>query len=327
MPLSRSETTVSEFLADTAFADARHIPLAGDASPRRYDRLIRADGETAILMIAASGSLGPFLNVDRQLRALGLSAPKVLAGDEHRGLMLFEDLGDALFAQVVQSDPSAETPLYRAAVEVLVHLHRQATPADLRAIPATELAEMAALVCDWYVDTSATDRAVLVDALTTALMAIEPMPPVMALRDYHAENLIWLPDRKGIARVGLLDFQDAFLGHPAYDLVSLLRDARRDVSPGLTHAMIQHYCDQTGTDPQTFGRAFATLGVQRNLRILGVFTRLSLQSGKPHYVDLIPRVWRNLSADLAHPDVSDLRRIIQDMVPEPTPRRLADLRK
>jgi hypothetical protein len=150
---------------------------------------------------------------------------------------------------------------------------------------------------------------------------------VLALRDFHAENLVWLPDRAGVARVGLLDFQDAEAGHPAYDLVSLLKDARRDLAPGLEQEMIDRFLSRTGCDPERFAAAYAALGAQRNLRILGVFARLSMHFGKPHYVDLIPRVWAHLTASLRHPALAPLARRVADDLPEPTPDILASLKE
>ena len=152
--------------------------------------------------------------------------------------------------------------------------------------------------------------------------------PVMILRDYHAENLLWLPARQGPARAGQLDFQDAMLGHPAYDLVSLLQDARRDVSSDVAEAMVRHYCHQTNSNHSDFTTAYHLLGAQRNLRILGVFARLSLMAGKPHYIDLIPRVWAHLMHDLAHPALAPVAALIRADLPEPTPallQRLKDL--
>jgi len=149
---------------------------------------------------------------------------------------------------------------------------------------------------------------------------------VLVQRDYHAENLLWLPKRTGHARVGLLDFQDAALGHRAYDLVSLLQDARRDVPITLEDTMIRHYISQTGLESDAFKTAYAVWGAQRNLRILGVFARLCLRDGKAHYVDLIPRVWGLLQRDLGHPELSNVKRIIDAHVPAPSPARLENLK-
>jgi aminoglycoside/choline kinase family phosphotransferase len=149
---------------------------------------------------------------------------------------------------------------------------------------------------------------------------------VLVLRDYHAENLIWLPEREGIARVGLLDFQDAVLGHPEYDLVSMLQDARRDVPDNIVRETCQHYLARSGADPESFETAYHLLGLQRNLRILGVFARLCIQAGKPHYVDLIPRVYAHVLHNLKHPKLHHLAKAFLPALPEPTPDFLNTLR-
>lgn len=151
--------------------------------------------------------------------------------------------------------------------------------------------------------------------------------PVLIQRDYHAENLLWLPEREGIERVGLLDFQDAMSGHPAYDLVSLLQDARRDVAPEVEEAMIIRYLEKSGFDDSSYRAAYAVLGVQRNLRILGVFARLGQDHGKPHYVDLIPRVWNHLIRDLDHPALAPVAEKLRAELPEPTPENLERLKQ
>ena len=138
-------------------------------------------------------------------------------------------------------------------------------------------------------------------------------------RDYHAENLLWLPERSGVARVGLLDFQDAMLGHPAYDLVSILQDARRDVPKLVEAAMIDRYLAQQPQDPEAFRAAYAILGVQRNLRIVGAFAKLCLHVGKPRYVDLLPRVWEFVERNLAHPALEPVALHIRETLPAPTP--------
>ena len=154
---------------------------------------------------------------------------------------------------------------------------------------------------------------------------MRPRPAVTVLRDYHAENLIWLPEREGARRAGLLDFQDAWIGHRAYDLVSLLQDARRDVSEETAAACMRHYLDGSGLDAERFEAACAVLGAQRNLRILGVFARLAVTRGNPRYIDLVPRVWHHLERDLAHPALAEVRRIL-DVLPAPTPSVLERLR-
>jgi aminoglycoside/choline kinase family phosphotransferase len=156
--------------------------------------------------------------------------------------------------------------------------------------------------------------------------SLDAVAKVVILRDYHAENLLWLPERTGTAMTGLLDFQDALLGHPAYDLVSILQDARRDVAPQTETDMIAYYLANTGKDEAAFQTAYALLGAQRNLRILGIFARLCQRDGKPHYVDLIPRVWSYVQRDLAHPALADVADVLASSLPAPTNDFLEDLR-
>jgi aminoglycoside/choline kinase family phosphotransferase len=159
-----------------------------------------------------------------------------------------------------------------------------------------------------------------------ALQAHADGPRVLILRDYHAENLLWLPDRIGVARVGLLDFQLAQMGQPGYDLVSLCQDARRDAGLGVAAAAVRHYLDLTGQGAATLDAGLAVLGAQRALRILGIFARLCLLGGKPGYVALIPRVWGQLQQNLSHPALAGLAPICHRLLPEPTPERLERIR-
>lgn len=326
-------TLADRFVASTDWAGAARKPLAGDASNRRYDRL-HLDGKTAVLMDAPRDKgedIRPFVRIARFLSGLGLSAPAILAEDVENGFLLLEDLGDDLFARVIPRQPELERPLYEAATDALVHLHRATPPDDLKPYDPPVMLDMAALAWRWYLGGALTEdttseqmfRAAFARILQTHASATT----VLIQRDYHAENLLWLPDRHGPARVGLLDFQDAMKGHPAYDLVSVLQDARRDVPPAIEEAMITRYIAATGQDDTAFRAAYAVLGVQRNLRILGVFGRLCLMGGKPHYVDLIPRVWDLMLRDLNHPALSPVATLITDALPSPTPdilKRLKD---
>lgn len=315
----------SEFLNGTDWRGARREMLAGDASNRRYERVFHPQtGQSAVLMDAdpAKGEdVRPFTRIARHLSAQGLSAPRILAEDAGRGFLLLEDLGDALFARVVLAEPGLEETLYTAATDVLSALHRAPLPAGLAEYDPALMTRMAALAHDWYLrgahGADVTAKSAFSATFEPILQQMEGTADVLIQRDYHAENLLWLPDRQGVARVGLLDFQDAMAGHRAYDLVSLLQDARRDVPPEIETTMIAHYIYENDMDPTAFEAAYAILGTQRNLRILGVFARLSMHFGKPHYVDLIPRVWDHLIRDLDHPALSPVRSMIVDVLPEP----------
>lgn len=325
MPTERAQM-IQAFLFREGWGAANRLPLAGDASNRRYERLTDGPGGGGAVLMDAPSEKGedtrPFLRIARHLAGLGFSAPRILAADEARGLLLLEDLGDALFSRVVAEDPAREEQLYLAATDVLIALHAHPAPEALDYGPGP-MTDLAGLAWDWYGfgATGARDdagKAAMQAVLTEAFAGLAPWTPVLVLRDYHAENLFWLPERKGIARVGLIDFQDAGLGHPAYDLVSLARDVRRDVAPQTARKMLDRYTAETGQDPEAFARSAATLSAQRNLRILGGFARLSLHFGKLHYVDLIPRVWARLSEDLSHPALAALRAAVQAGLPEPT---------
>ncbi|MFC7702596.1 aminoglycoside phosphotransferase family protein [Plastorhodobacter daqingensis] len=319
------------FLARTPWAAAQRAPLAGDASPRKYERL-SLNGVSAVLMDAdpATGEdVRPFVQIARHLSGLGLSAPAILAEDAENGFLLLEDLGDDLYARVLRDDPLPGPVLYAEATDVLAELQRHPTPAGLECYDAPLMADLAALALDWYgpaAGAAPANRTAFVELMTRTLGDHAPGCDGLILRDYHAENLIWLPGRSGLARVGLLDFQNAMRGHPAYDLISLTEDARRDVPRDLAQQMQLRLGRALGQPDADFARACAALAAQRNLRILGVFARLCLRDAKPQYVALIPRVWAHLQADLAHPALSRLRDEVQRLLPEPTPERLERIR-
>ena len=319
---------IADFIKRAGWSDAGRVLLAGDASARKYHRLTNMiTGQTAVLMDAppAKGeTTEPFLRVAEQLLQRGLSAPKIIAQDQSLGLILLEDLGDDLFCVVCEKDPKAESLLYESAVDVLAELGTPAHPVDLPPYTPDIYLDEARLVTQWYLPAARAGtvipeqlQAQFDSLILAACTAVSPVDPVFVLRDYHAENLLWLPDRSGLKRVGLLDFQDALAGHPAYDLVSLLEDARRDTTAELRDRMLKRYLQATGLDHQPFLQAFATLGAQRNLKIIGIFTRLCIRDQKPDYVDLIPRVWDHLMRDLSHPALSDLKQWVAQNIPPP----------
>lgn len=321
-------------IARTPWAKATHAPLAGDASNRRYERLTDpATGRTAVLMDAPPDKgedVTAFVRMAEYLRSIGLSAPEIYAEDSEYGFLLLEDLGDALFARVLEQDPGAERMLYDAATDVLVHLHA-APVLSLDSYDPALMTEYAALSFTKYTQGilgthDADARARFELRFADILHRETGGTRVVVQRDYHAENLIWLPDREGLARVGLLDFQTAMLCHPAYDLMSLLQDVRRSVPVGIEMRMIDRYIKATGVDGHDFRTAYAVLGAQRNLRILGGFARLATDYGKPQYVSLIPAVWAHLMRDLEHPALVPVADLLRGALPKPTPENLARLR-
>jgi len=297
-----------EFLERAGWHQAEIIPLAGDASFRRYFR-VEAPGRHAVLMDAPPPHEDPrpFLTVAEHLVALGLSAPRTLAADLASGLVLLEDFGDARMREVLDAAPEAELRIYSDAVDLLAKLHKHRA-ADLPPYDEKEYLREAGLLTEWYAPAIGLD--VDVEGYRTAwLEALTPLlhdRSVTVLRDYHAENIMLIEGREGIEGLGLLDFQDAVAGHPAYDLVSLLQDARREVPEALEADMLNRYVE-VARPAKGFSDAYWLLGAQRNAKIVGVFTRLWKRDGKPRYLSYLPRVWGYLERDLAHPALAPVR--------------------
>jgi aminoglycoside/choline kinase family phosphotransferase len=300
-----------EFLASCGWRDARVEPLAGDASFRRYFRVI-GEGRRAVLMDAPPPHEDPrpFIAVAEWLGGVAITAPRILGKDLGRGLLLLDDLGSDRFKERLDRDPHRERELYELATDLLVKLHREAPMDGLPAHGLDQWLDEVMLFTDWYAP--ALSMAVDVDgwraAWRTVLepVATDGLGPVTVLRDYHAENIMLVEGREGVAHLGLLDFQDALAGHPAYDLASVLEDARRDVSPELERAMIDRYKAAMGQS-ENFERAYWALAAQRNTRILGVFVRLWKRDNKPQYRTFQPRMWGLLERDLAAPGLEPVR--------------------
>lgn len=295
------------FLDAAGWGEAAATVLAGDASARRYMRLTQVSG-TAILMLAPPedrAAFGAFIDIATRLRGLGLSAPRIYASDPAQGLMLLEDLGELGFHRLHDALPEAAL----AATDVLIRLARE----EPWPLPVLSPAVMAAMTRIALPDGPATEDAIAcMEALFTDRFRA-PLRP--ALRDVHAENLIWLPGRAGAARVGLLDFQDAVMAPPGYDLVSFIHDARRDVPRDIAQAMTARFTAALNLDPETFAAEAAALSFQRNLRILGVFRRLARDRGKPAYLTYLPRVYAHVETALVHPALRDIAQAMRPLMP------------
>jgi aminoglycoside/choline kinase family phosphotransferase len=299
----------ARFLTRAGWGSAAIAALPGDASFRRYFRVHKADGSAAMLMHAPPPREDPepFLRAARWLDANGLRAPRILADEVSTGFVLLEDFGDVRMREYVDAWPDDETAVYRAAIDTLITLHRL-PPGPFTAYSLSEYLREVRLFTEWYCPA----RGLYIDSKGWTAAWEEVLSPLLSrqrpgvtvLRDYHAENIMLLG---GLDSHGLLDFQDALVGHPAYDLVSLLQDARRDVAPELESKMFDHYCQGAAAasggsfDAEVFLADYARLGAQRNAKIVGIFVRLWKRDGKPRYLDLIPRVWAQLERDLAHP--------------------------
>jgi len=334
---------IRAFLARSGFAQAERQYVQGDASTRAYERLT-LDGASYILMNSPqrpdgppvrdgkpysaiahlADNVTPFVAMAQALRARGLSAPAIFAADRAAGLLVIEDLGREL---VVTGDPAAPIEArYEVAADLLAALHRAPLPDVLPVEPGVDyrlprydleaLLIEAELLVDWYLPRlDAKPAAAMRDAYVTlwrdALAPVFEAPATWVLRDYHSPNLLWLAAREGIARIGLLDFQDAVMGPAAYDLASLLQDARVDVPEMMEIALLSRYtrarrAADAGFDAPAFAKIYATLAAQRASKILGIFARLDARDGKPQYLRHMPRVWANLQRSLAHPALAPL---------------------
>ena len=312
------ETAIANFLDSSGFGSALRDPLPGDASFRRYVRLTNGL-EPALLMDAPPEheNVRPFITVATHLNELGFSAPRIIAADRDQGLVLVEDFGDDTFTHLLAAG-AAEPALYELAIDMLIDLHRmpssRTTAVDVPAYDDQRLLTEARLQTDRFAP-AVFGRPLADDAVRdyeklwrAAFPATRKVPQTLVLRDFHVDNLMRLPQRPGIAACGLLDFQDAVIGPATYDIVSLLEDARRDLASGLKDAMMTRYLAAfPDWDRDAFSAACAVLAAQRNAKIVGIFTRLWKRDGKPVYLKHIPRVWRLLEQDLAHPALAPLR--------------------
>ncbi len=357
--MSKREADIQNFLKAAKWDAATRSAVPGDASSRRYERLT-LNGKKAVLMDAPKGVETPsepegasvkdrkalgynavariagnnpeaFAVISSELSKRGFSAPRIIAADLDKGFMLLEDLGDGLYARVIEIDPSLERELYEAAIDTLAAIYRSSFPSQsefggkswrIREYDSAALLAEADLFLDWYAkdlggDISSAARAEW-NAIWTALFeTLDAHAPGLALRDFHAENVFWLPERQATERVGLIDFQDGLFAHPAYDLVSLIEDARRDVSPDLAGPLTKRFCKKAGLKyGSKFKTAYAVMGAQRNAKILGIFIRLAERDKKPQYRDLIPRVAAHFQKNLEDPKCADLKAWVAKNVPE-----------
>jgi tRNA threonylcarbamoyl adenosine modification protein YjeE len=346
--------TLREFLTDAGYIDARRQRMAGDASTRSYARLIRDDG-VVILMnsprrpdgaaiydgksysaaVHLAEDVNPFVAIAGGLREHGFSAPAIHHADLDAGFLITEDFGSAGFIEGDPPAPIAER--YEAATDMLAALHRESLPEILPLTPQTSYAipvfdtdallVETGLMLEWYLPDRGAEpgdelRAEFVSMWRDLLAKPAAAPRTWVLRDFHSPNLIWLGDRSGTSKVGIIDFQDAVLGPAAYDLVSLLQDARIDVPEPLELALLTRYIKarraaDDGFDAAAFAELYAIMSAQRNTRLLGTFARLNRRDGKPQYLRHQPRIWTYLTRSLAHPALARFREWYAANVPPP----------
>jgi aminoglycoside/choline kinase family phosphotransferase len=306
-----------QFLEKSPFRGAREHSLKSDASFRHYSRLTLGN-RTALLMDAPPDkeSTTAFHQIADILHAYQLTPPQILAADHQHGFLLLEDFGDDTYTQLLQQDPAQETALYSLAIDVLQYLHQHPCPQNVPPYDAALLWREVELFIDWALPATAdktTDKETLRaswQALWQPLLAPYTNPQTLVLRDYHVDNLMLLPHKIGLQQCGLLDFQDAVAGHPAYDVVSLLQDARRDISPQLTETMLARY----GNTSADFLNAYYILGTQRAFKIVGIFNRLHQRDGKGHYLHHLPRVWHWIRLNCEQPILAPVKAWLEENI-------------
>jgi len=325
--MSDRNEIIAKFLNDAGWSEATRRPLAGDASFRRYERITH-DGAVVVLMDAPppKEDVRPFVRITGHLQGLGYSVPTILAEDPVNGLLLLEDLGDATYTRALAAKAD-EAELYKAAVDLIADLHNKpasrTVPEALPEYDAQRLIAEAELLVDWYmpaqlgrpVDDGA--KRAFRDIWSALVPAMTGTERTIVLRDFHADNLIWLPKRGPIRNCALLDYQDAVAGSPAYDLMSLIEDARRDMDPDLEIELLERYRDaRPDMDWDSFRDSYAALAAQRHCKVIGIFTRLSVRDGKPLYLGHIPRVWRMLERACDDPLLAPLRAWLDKHMPK-----------
>jgi aminoglycoside/choline kinase family phosphotransferase len=316
---------MDDFLSRSGWHGATRIPLAADASFRRYERVLQ-DEKVAVLMDAPPPweNVAPFIAVTSHLQRYALSVPRILAQDVEAGFLLLEDLGDASFTKLLRAEPAREGELYKAATQALVKIVRASQGDDAVTLPLYDDAVYSrevALFAEWFLpQLVGIDRA---RALRDEWLALwgqlihssNIQQNCLVHRDYHADNLFWLNGQPGYCAVGMLDYQDALWGDSAYDIASLLEDARRDVSGRVVADCLRQFIEETGQDEDDFMVRYAVLAAQRNAKIIGIFTRLAVRDGKAHYLDYLPRVWDHFLNDFEHPILDPIAEFIDRHVP------------
>ncbi len=328
-PMENRDAMMQAFIRASGFAEHALEPIAGDASRRRYVRVITPS--TSYIVMDAPPAFEPvadYIAICSFLYDRGYSAPRIIASDSAAGFLLLEDLGDALFTKILSEHlpQISEELLYGEAIDLLATWHtstsmqKGAAAIELPTYSHSTLMREVELFADWYLPEVAAEK---YSTLATEVLNIwrrilikAPLADCYFVhRDFHASNLLWMPERKSLNRVGLLDFQDALWGDPTYDLASLLEDARRDVSPELAQKMLERYIDLTGQPKALLKERYAILAAQRNMKIIGIFHRLNQRDNKPAYLEFLPRVWAHLQNDLAHPTLSELRKWMDASIP------------
>ena len=324
-PRPNRDADIQAFLAQCGWGGAACKLLAADASFRHYYR-VSHDEKNAVVMDAPPPweNVASFLQVGAYLQRDHLSVPQIIAADSDNGFLLLEDFGDTSFTKLLARDPSREGELYIAATDALVEITRASNTGDMSQLKLYDrdvyLREVA-LFAEWFLPQvvglprAQEMRAEWLKLWSAVLQEVRLQQTTLVHRDYHADNLFWLAERVGYRAVGMLDFQDALLGDAAYDLASLLEDARRDVQPETVDLCLKHFIAHMGVDSSAFMTRYAVLAAQRNAKIIGIFTRLAVRDGKAHYMNYQPRVWNHFMRDLSYPLLQPIADFVKKHVP------------
>ncbi len=334
---------IKQFLDGAGLHDCRKVRISGDASHRRYQRIFHNDNRFMLMDCPPDKeAIAPFIAIAEMLRERGFSAPEIIRSNPDEGLMLLEDFDNTLFSKffheaAIENADLVRRQLYQEAVNILIALGQQGLEPpfndDLLHYNEELLEREVMLFADWFLP-EVFQGAQLKQAQHSwkllwqfMISGTDLTPQVLVHRDFHVDNLCWLADREGLKRVGLLDFQDAVRGRLAYDLVSLLEDARRDVPATLRAQMKNNFIKALGLNEAEFAREYAFYGAQRNAKILGIFVRLYRRDSKPRYLAMIERVWNYFLQDISHPQLHDVQEWVNQFFDSDARRRVADIIK
>ena len=313
---------INNFLKNNQIETKNLIPIKNDASFRKYFRV-----DKKILMDADPHSgedVGSFININHVLREFKLNVPEIFTIDKENGFLLLEDLGENIFSQILNSEN--EEQLYKQAIDVLVEIYKKdlnkfSNFTFLEKYSVEKLQDESQLFIEWYlkkylkINITDTDIKDFKDIINKIFNNLDTKFEKLVLRDYHVDNLILQKSKLGLKQVGILDFQDAVLGSSSYDLISIIEDVRRPISKDLKNILIKYFIDLTGYDPNQLEKELAFYSVQRNLKILGIFSRLNLRDNKSKYMGYNDNAWKYIESNLNNPTMSDLKVWLKKILP------------
>jgi|TARA_B110000238_G_scaffold28441_1_gene28361 aminoglycoside/choline kinase family phosphotransferase len=313
---------INNFLKNNQIETKNLIPIKNDASFRKYFRV-----DKKILMDAdphLGEDVGSFININHVLREFKLNVPEIFTIDKENGFLLLEDLGENIFSQILNSEN--EEQLYKQAIDVLVEIYKKdlnkfSNFTFLEKYSVEKLQDESQLFIEWYlkkylkINITDTDIKDFKDIINKIFNNLDTKFEKLVLRDYHVDNLILQKSKLGLKQVGILDFQDAVLGSSSYDLISIIEDVRRPISKDLKNILIKYFIDSTGYDPNQLEKELAFYSVQRNLKILGIFSRLNLRDNKSKYMGYNDNAWKYIESNLNNPTMSDLKVWLKKILP------------